>query len=125
MAVRFPSTCGLSVAERRDLMVATYSSELGTGEEETVMVCTGRAWNAGAAEAAFLLPQAVSPRQTTSGRENRKMRDGLFKGKSSRITPVIAGSEICAAWRRSCAAMQYGCERGGNASQNLRFYPEF
>ncbi len=43
MRVRVPLTCGLMVAERRDLMVATYWSDWGTGWSATVRVCTGRA----------------------------------------------------------------------------------
>src|SRR4051812_10747237 len=36
-----PSTCGCRVAERRDLMVATYSLLCGTAGRETGTVCTG------------------------------------------------------------------------------------
>src|SRR5271165_3573352 len=54
-----PSTCGLRVADRRDLIVAVYSSLLGTGASFTVTVCTGNACMAGAAGAAADLPQPI------------------------------------------------------------------
>ena len=41
--VSIPLTCGSSVAERRDLMVATYSLVCGTGASVTATVCTGMA----------------------------------------------------------------------------------
>ena len=63
--MRLPSTWGLSVAERRDLMVAVYSSLLGTGEALTVTVWTGNALMAGAAGAADLLQPATDARHNT------------------------------------------------------------
>ncbi len=41
MSVKLPSTCGFIVADRRDLMVATYVSLTGTAVSVTVCVCTG------------------------------------------------------------------------------------
>ena len=59
-----PLTCGCSVAERRDLIVATYSLLCATGAMATVTVCTGRPCIAGPAAAAgfFWQPVAASAR---------------------------------------------------------------
>lgn len=61
-----PSTCDCSVAERLDLMVATYSLLCGTGASETATVCTGIACIPPAAGggAAFLQPASASPKKT-------------------------------------------------------------
>ena len=76
MFVRLPSTCGLRVADRRDLIVATYSSDCGTGEDATVIVCTGRACGAGAAVTA--LWHAVKPNATRKERRTRSEDQACF-----------------------------------------------
>jgi len=43
ISVSRPSTCGCMVADRLDLMVATYSEPCGTGAMVTATVCTGMA----------------------------------------------------------------------------------
>ena len=63
------------MAERRDLMVATYSLLCGTGAMETVAVCTGMACipaPAGGAAAFFWQPLAASP--TTTAQPILRMR---------------------------------------------------
>src|SRR5262249_19160019 len=54
--VSMPSTCGWMLAERRDLIVATYSSVRGTGERLTVSTFTGRACAAGCLASVFAHP---------------------------------------------------------------------
>ena len=61
------------VAERLDLIVATYSSDRGTGEELTVWVWTGMAWKAGPAGPAGCLAQAANPMTIVRG-NNRVLR---------------------------------------------------
>jgi hypothetical protein len=52
------------VAERRDLMVATYSLDWATGESATDMVCTGIACIAAGAAGFFWQPVAANPNKT-------------------------------------------------------------
>src|SRR5579872_2099091 len=54
------------VAERRDLIVATYSSVVGTGTAATVTVCTGIACIAGPWVCGWALPQPVRPPTATT-----------------------------------------------------------
>src|ERR1700730_11441025 len=68
------------VAERRDLMVETYSSYCGTGAAAMVCVCTGSA--CGAACGGADLAQAVSP-STATERQGRIQTGSLLKTKSS------------------------------------------
>ena len=60
IAVSDPLTWGCIVAERRDLMVATYSLVCATGAMATVAVCTGRPCIAGPAAAAGFFWQPVA-----------------------------------------------------------------
>jgi hypothetical protein len=68
------------VAERRDLMVETYSSYCGTGAAAMVFVCTGNA--CGAACGGADLAQAVSP-STATVRQGAIQTGSLLKMKSS------------------------------------------
>src|ERR1700730_405350 len=68
------------VAERRDLMVETYSSYCGTGAAAMVCVCTGSA--CGAACGGADLAQAVSP-STATERQGAIQTGSLLKIKSS------------------------------------------
>src|ERR1700679_2939515 len=54
--VRLPLTCGCMVEERRLLIVATYVSVVGTGENVTGATMTGMAWGGAAGGGAALQP---------------------------------------------------------------------
>ena len=71
-----PLTCGSSVAERRDLMVATYSLDCGTGASVTATVCTGMACIPAPAAAAgfFWQPVAANPRSTKQPNPNMRFK---------------------------------------------------
>jgi hypothetical protein len=60
------------VAERRDLIVATYSLLCGTGCIATITVCTGRPCIAGLAGAAGFFWQPVAANPTRMNDTNRK-----------------------------------------------------
>src|SRR5215468_4838709 len=54
------------VAERRDLMVATYSSVRGTGERSTVSTLTGKARGAGRLASVLEQPSVNTTRRTVT-----------------------------------------------------------
>ena len=72
ISVICPLTWGDIVAERRDLMVATYSLLCGTGCIATVTVCTGRPRIAGPAAAAGFFWQPVAANPTRMKKPTRK-----------------------------------------------------
>jgi hypothetical protein len=73
-----PFTWGEIVADRRDLMVATYSLVCGTGCIATVTVCTGKPFISGPAGAAAFFSQPVAANPTKIKQTNGKVPKDLI-----------------------------------------------
>jgi hypothetical protein len=78
-----PSICGVIVAERRDLIVAVYSSLRGTGELLIVTVCTGVAGGAPAVALAAGLLQPLTTSDSHRTAPPAKSRRAIDESPSS------------------------------------------
>ena len=84
------------MAERRDLMVATYSLLCGTGERVTVAVCTGiPRIPAPAGGGAAFFSQPAAAKQTATRQMNPRLR---FKAL------ILTESLVCVLWLWPCVS---------------------
>src|SRR5271170_7690093 len=83
-----PSICGVIVAERRDLIVAVYSSLFGTGELLMVTVCTGVGGGAPPAASAAGLLQPLTTSHAHSSAPPAKIPRTFDKSPLSPRLPL-------------------------------------
>src|SRR5438067_8860089 len=86
-----PSTCGWILAERRDLIVATYSSVRGTAARLMTSVFTGMACGAGCFASVLLHPEVTSTRNSIS------------REKVNRANRFILGTSVVAVFLKMLA----------------------